>query len=125
MCGKMAARLYAAALCNPVWRFLYACLFLSVSLSLADYVYRRHDLINIGLKCVLSVTTEFHDSTISRLISRGLPVACCRPLQVAETEKKEEAEAGLSVWHACEAAETATQTATSKAPVCPHPGQRL
>lgn len=35
---------------------------LSVSLSLADYVYRRHDLINIGLKCILSVTTQFHDS---------------------------------------------------------------
>lgn len=31
------------------------------SLSLPDYVYRRHNLINIGLKCILSVT-EFHDS---------------------------------------------------------------
>lgn len=61
MCGKMAARLCAAALCSPVWCFFYACLFLSVSLSLADYVYRRNNLINIGLKCILSVT-EFHDS---------------------------------------------------------------
>lgn len=51
----------AAALRSPVWRFSYACLFLS-ALVWHIFVDRCHNLINIGLKCILSVTTEFHDS---------------------------------------------------------------